>query len=441
MGLFLRLAILPFFFGPSHAGDPVKPEERIQAIRSAPAYRSALQIVNRDHDRLILETIKLTEIPAPPFKEELKAKAYMQMLRESGLSDVEMDAEGNVTALRKGVGTGPLVAIAAHLDTVFPEGTDVKVKRDGTKLKAPGVADDTRGLAALLAVVRAMAEAKVETGSDILFVATVGEEGLGDLRGAKHLFMKGPYKDKIKAFIALDGVDPSRIVTTAVGSRRYRMTFAGPGGHSYGAFGTVNPMFAMGAFLVQFGTMKVPPFTTYSVGVAGGGTSVNAIPVSAWLEIDMRSTEPPELDKMEAQMREMAKNAVAAENQVRSTATGEISIKIELIGDRPAGSTAHPLLGARHPQGAKTPENSARNSELVELAWEAVAAVGLTPVLDSSSTDANVAMSLGIPAITISGGMGGRIHSLDEWLECDKDVSLRQLDIVMTTILGVAGMR
>jgi tripeptide aminopeptidase len=423
------------------AEEALTPAARIEALRRSPQYQSALAIISRDHGRLVAETIKLTEIPAPPFKEEAKAKVFREMLRQSGLSNVEMDAAGNVLALRKGIGNGPLLAVAAHLDTVFPEGTEVKVKRDGNKLRAPGIADDTRGLAALLATVRAMDEAKIETESDILFVGSVGEEGLGDLRGAKHLFLMGPYKGKIGAFIALDGIHAERLVTTAVGSRRYRLTFAGPGGHSYLAFGTVNPMYAMGAFLTQFGTMKVPPLTTYSVGVTGGGTSVNAIPVSAWLEIDMRSTELSELNKMESQMREFASAAVAAENKARSAKNGEITIKIDLIGDRPAGAATHPLLGTKLPAAAAASANLARNSQLAEFAWEAIAATGLKPEADASSTDANVAMSLGIPAITISAGVGDRIHSLDEWLDADKEVSVRQMDIVMATILAAAGMR
>jgi tripeptide aminopeptidase len=423
------------------AENAVAPAERVEAIQHSPQYRSALAVLSRDHDRLVAQNIKLTEIPAPPFKEEAKAKVFREMLRDAGLANVEIDAEGNVLALRKGGGKGFLIAIAAHLDTVFPQGTDVRVKRDGNKLFAPGIADDTRGLAALLACVKALEEAKIETESDILFVASVGEEGLGDLRGVKHLFLKGPYKGKIGSFIALDGTNAERVVTTAVGSRRYRLTFHGPGGHSFGAFGTVNPMFAMGSFLAQFGTMKVPALTTYSVGVIGGGTSVNAIPLEAWAEIDMRSTEPAELDKMESRMREMVSAAAAAENQTRSTKNGEITVKIDLIGDRPAGSTMHPFLGIRQPANAGLPDTASQNSQLAQLAWEAVAAKGLKPTFDASSTDANIAMSLGIPAITISAGVGGRIHSLDEWLDVDKEISLRQMEIVMITILAAAGMR
>jgi tripeptide aminopeptidase len=212
------------------------------------------------------------------------------------------------------------------------------VKRDGTILRAPGVGDDTRGLAIMLGIIRAMSAAHVETDSDILFVASVGEEGLGDLRVMKYLFGKGPYKDRIKTFIAIDGLTPQAIMTTALGSKRYRLTFSGPGGHSYAAFGLVNPMYAMGAFLVEFGKTEVPALTTYNVGVIGGGTSVNSIPLRSSAEIDIRSVSPPEVDKIAARMNTLAEAAAEAENNARSTKAGKIGVKVELIGDRPAGS-------------------------------------------------------------------------------------------------------
>ena len=397
-----------------------------------------IEMLARDHDRLIEENIRLTEIPAPPFKEQAKAKVFLDMLKQQGLSDVEIDVEGNVLGARKG-NDGPVLAVVAHLDTVFPDGTNVTVKRDGTKLRAPGVADDTRGLAVMLAMIRAMDAAKIETDSDILFVATVGEEGLGNLRGVKHLFLNGPYKDKIKAFIALDGVTPARIMTTALGSRRYRLTFTGPGGHSYRAFGSVNPMYAMGQFLVEFGKIQVPKLTSYSVGVVGGGTSVNSIPLEAWIQVDMRSASPEEVAKMETRMKEIALTAVETENNARSTTNGKIAVKMDLVGDRPAGSTSHPLLGGRHPTAA--PANAARNTQLVAFAWEAALAHNIQPMADTASTDANIPMSLGIPAITIASGFGDRMHSLDEWLEVDKDVSLRQIGFAMVTVLATAGMK
>ena len=216
--------------------------------------------LDREHDRTVADIVTLTEIPAPPFKEAAKGKAILAMMKAEGLADVEMDPEGNVMGLRRGTGpTGaPLVVFAAHQDTVFPEGTPVKVKREGTKLSAPGVGDDTRSLAVMLAYIRALDAAKIATRSDILFVANVGEEGPGDLRGTRYLFGKGKYKDRIKAFFSMDGLSPSGVTNGAVGSRRYRVAFHGPGGHSYGAFGIVNPMSAMGHAVDQLYDVKVP---------------------------------------------------------------------------------------------------------------------------------------------------------------------------------------
>ncbi len=361
-------------------------------------------------------------------------------MRQYGLADVHMDEEGNVIGLRKGRG-GPLIAVSAHLDTVFPEGTDVKVKRDGSKLLAPGIGDDTSGLAVMLAVIRALDAAKIETASDILFVASVGEEGLGDLRGMKHLFLKGAYKDKIKTFIGLDccGGAPSSILTTSLGSRRYRLTFTGPGGHSYGAFGTVNPMYAMGEFLVEFGKLKVAAQSSYSASVAGGGTSVNAIPGESWMEIDMRSSSPAELTRIEARMKEIALAAAPNENKARATKDGSIGAKFDLVGDRPAGSMALPFN--LRPTSADIPVTVREDTQLPLFAYEAIKAHGLSPEFEASSTDANVAMSIGIPAITISPGVGARAHALDEWADAEKTVMMRQLGIVVTTVLATAGLQ
>jgi tripeptide aminopeptidase len=293
----------------------------------------------------------------------------------------------------------------------------------------------------MLGIIRAMASAHVETSSDILFVASVGEEGLGDLRGMKYLFGKSPYKDRIGTFIAIDGLTPQAIMTTALGSKRYRLTFAGPGGHSYAAFGLVNPMYAMGAFLVEFARIEVPALTTYNVGVIGGGTSVNSIPLQSWAEIDIRSVSPAEVDKVAARMNALAEEAAEAENSARSTKAGRIVVKIELIGDRPAGSTSHPFLGARQPAAAAEPGNAQRNERLVEYAWAAALAAGMEPKLTTQSTDANIAMSLGIPAITLASGSGDRMHALDEWIDVETGKSLRSMGMLLTTLLASAGLR
>lgn len=372
------------------------PDDAVKRVADDPKFKAAMAVLDKDHDRLIAEIVELTEIPAPSFKEDQRGAKYLEMLRAAGLTNVERDAEGNVMGLRRGTGGGPLIAIAAHLDTVFPEGTDVKVKRDGTRLAAPGIGDDTRSLAVLLAIIRAMDAAGIQTRSDILFVGDVGEEGLGDLRGMKYLFLKGPYKDRIKTFISMDGAGGGEDITNgAVGSKRYRATFKGPGGHSYGAFGLVNPAFAMGNAIQKFSRIQVPasPKTTFNVGVMGGGTSVNSIPFESWMEVDMRSESRAELEKVNETFIGLLNEAVAEENKARSTRLGPIQLDLKLVGDRPTGQTP-------------------RDSALVQTAAAAIRAVGMTPTYSTSSTDSNVPISLGIPAITIdSGGRGGRAHA------------------------------
>jgi tripeptide aminopeptidase len=400
------------------------PDDTVKRILNDAKFKTAMAAIDKDHDRLVEEIVKLTEIPAPPFKEDARGAAYLEMLRAAGLSNVERDAEGNVMGLRKGTGGGPLIAIAAHIDTVFPEGTDVKVKRDGTRLAAPGIGDDTRSLAVLLAMIRAMNAAGIETKSDILFVGDVGEEGLGDLRGMKHLFLKGPYKDLIKTFISMDGAGGGDDITHgAVGSKRYRATFKGPGGHSYGAFGIVSPAFAMGTAIQKFGHIQVPaaPKTTFNVGVMGGGTSVNSIPFESWMEVDMRSESRGELEKINEVFIGILNEAVAEENKARSTRLGPVTLDLKLVGDRPSGETP-------------------RDALLVRTAAAAIQAVGMKPTYSASSTDSNVPISLGIPAITVdSGGRGGRAHALDEWIDVEKTSSLRGIQCALLLLLAMAG--
>ena len=270
MKVVARIALVLFLF--CQGSFAQTPEANAQRIINSDKFKAAQAVIEKDYDRFVNEIIQLTEIEAPPFKEERRGKAYLEMLRQHGLTNVEMDAEGNVMGLRKGTGNGPLIAIAAHLDTVFPEGTDVKVKRNGSVLSAPGIGDDTRSLAVLLAIVRAMDAAKIQTTSDILFIGDVGEEGAGDLRGMKYLFQKGPYKDRIKMFMSMEGGASDRLTNGGVGSKRYRVTFKGPGGHSYGAFGLVNPAYALAGAMARVSKLQVPasPKTTFSVGVIGG---------------------------------------------------------------------------------------------------------------------------------------------------------------------------
>ncbi|WP_430420020.1 M20/M25/M40 family metallo-hydrolase [Phenylobacterium sp.] len=405
---------------------PAQADKTVAKIRGSAGFKAAVAALDAEHDRIVADTITLTEIPAPPFKEEKRARAYMEMLKAHGLSDVEMDAEGNVMGLRRGTGKpdGKIVVIAAHLDTVFPEDVSVKVRREGTKLHAPGVGDDTHSLAVLLGYIRALDAAKIRTTRDILFVGNVGEEGPGDLRGARYIFTKGKYKDRIAAFFSMDGTSAPRVTSGAVGSRRYRVTFKGPGGHSYGAYGLVNPMAAMGATVVEMNKIKTPtkPKTTYMTSVVGGGTSVNSIPDAIWLEVDMRSESKDELAKIDGQFLQIVEGAVAGENAARSTAAGKISAEVKLIGDRPTGNTRE-------------------DAEIVQMTAAAVRGAGYTPILGAGSTDSNVPISLGIPAVTIGSGAGGggRAHAVDEWIDVAKPESLKGMTVGLVALLAMAG--
>jgi tripeptide aminopeptidase len=397
-----------------------------QRVLKHPRFQAVQDFIAKDHDRFVRETIQITEIEAPPFKEARRAKAYAEMLRQSGLADVEIDAEGNVIGTRRGAGNGPLIAIAAHLDTVFPEGTNIKVRRDGTKLYAPGVGDDSRALAVLLMMIRALDAAKVQTTSDILFIGNVGEEGPGDLRGMKYLFQKGPYKDKIKMFISLDPFGPGSHITTAgIGSKRFKVTFKGPGGHSFGSFGQVSPAYALGNAIAKLSRMPVParPRTTFNVGVVGGGTSVNSIPYESWMDVDIRSETKEELDKAVDSFTRLMYDAVAEENRARSISQGRIEVDVKLIGDRPFGSVA---IG----------------SPIVQSASAVLDSFGMSPVYGLSSTDSNIPMSMGIPAITLeSGGTGARNHTLDEWIDVEKTASVRGINVATGILLALAGIQ
>ncbi len=399
-------------------------QAQVRHVIDSPAFRVAAETLAAEHDQTVADIVTLTETEAPPFKEKNRAERWSAMARQHGLEGVEIDAEGNVTGLRRGIGNGRLICVAAHLDTVFPEGTNVTVRREGTKLFAPGIGDDTRSLAVLLAWLRAMDAAAIETRADILFVADVGEEGLGDLRGMRHLFTQGRYKDRISAFITVDSPDMDRIVIGGVGSKRYRVTFQGPGGHSYGAFGVVNPMFAMADAVVRLGRLALPssPKTTCCASVTGGGTSINAIPNAVWMEFDLRSESAARLAMLEQDFFTLLGEAVAAENTVRSVRNGHITYRLEPIGDRPAGQTDE-------------------SEELVQLARAAIEAHGIGTAFEYSSTDANIPMSLGVPAIRIgSGGTGGRAHSLEEWIDVEPGESVRGMTAGLAAVLAAAEM-
>ncbi len=408
---------------PAAAASQVPPE--LAAVLASKRFDAAREALRLDHPRMIEQLVTLTEVPAPPFGEEERGRTFAALLRGSGLGEVTTDEVGNVIAVRKGTDpkAAPLV-VAAHLDTVFPAGTDVKVKREGTRLMAPGIGDDTRGLAVMLSIIRALDKAGIRTKRDVVFVGNVGEEGPGDLRGTRHLFAQDARAKAAAGFITIDGAGQGLITTQGVGSRRYRLVFTGPGGHSYGKFGIVNPMAALARTVTGLYAVPVPqsPRTTYSASVVGGGTSVNTIPNEVHLEVDIRSVAPAEVDRVDTALKEIAARAVDEENAARDTSSGKISVAFKPIGDRPAGST---------------PEDSA----LVRIAFAAARAQGIEAKAGAQSTDANVPMSLGIPAIAIgSGGSGGDAHAPGEWIDVAEGPSLAGITAAMATILGAAGI-
>jgi len=368
-----------------------------QEILARPEVKAAMETIRTSEPRIVDEQKSICEIASPPFHEETRAAEIERLFKDAGLVDVRIDKAGNVLGDRPGVAPHPHLVIAAHLDTVFPPGTDVHVTREGNVLKGPGIGDDCRGLAALLSIIQAMKKADLQTRGTVTFVADVGEEGLGDLRGMKELFGT-TLKGKVDDFISIEAGDVNRVTDAGVGSFRYKVQFSGPGGHSFGAFGNANPINALGRAEAHIADFQVPtdPKTTFNAGVIGGGTSINSIPFEAWLEFDERSTDPKSLDELDARFKRAVQAGLEEEN-ARWHDKGKLSVKIERVGERPAGHTD-------------------RNSEIVRVAADSIRALHLgDPSFDASSSDSNVPMGLGIPAITIGGGGHSQFtHSLNE---------------------------
>ena len=400
-------------------------EQLFQALTQSPVYEKTVTALADGFDHMVDELIELTECPSPPFGEEKRGAAYKKKLEALGLKDVSMDAVGNVTAIRPGLSQdAPMIVVSAHMDTVFPAGTDVTVKRDGDILRAPGIGDDTSGLVTILAYMKALDAAGVETENPILVAATVGEEGQGDLRGMRHVFSAdGAYRDRIGALISMDGAAPNeKIVRGGTGSKRYRVIFSGPGGHSFGDAGIVNPMYAAAHTMTELGRipLQAEPKTTCNPTIVHGGTSINAIPETVELMVDLRANALAELDALGAAFERIIPEACAVENKARSTHLGEITAEIVPLGVRPVGET--PL-----------------DSDLVAYAKLAVAAIDLEPELCFSSTDSNVPMSVGVPAVTLSwGAEGGGTHTLTEWRTIEKESSVRGMTIGLATLMAMA---
>ncbi|MGH7678914.1 MAG: M20/M25/M40 family metallo-hydrolase, partial [Gemmatimonadaceae bacterium] len=357
-----------------------------------------LATLKADNAWTLAQQRSICEIPAPPFKESERAAEYKRRFDAMGLR-ARIDAIGNVIAERRGTGSGggPTIVIAGHLDTVFPEGTDVHVKDQGARMTGPGIGDDCRGLAVVLAVARAYQRANPRHEGRIIFVGNVGEEGPGNLRGVRHLFEK-ELQGQIDYFISVDGVGLD-VVSRAVGSNRYRVMYKGPGGHSYGAFGIPNPIHAMGRAIAKISDIQVPstPKTTFNVGIVDGGTSVNSIPFEGIMEIDMRSESAEALRTVDQQIRRALREALDAENARwpgERASRSRLTLEIDTIGIRPTGAQSDSV-------------------RIVQVALQAARALAFTPTTGASSTDANLPISLGIPAITIDGGgNGGGAHSL-----------------------------
>lgn len=392
----------------------------VKQLNDLPKIKQALDHLKATEPETIAEQIKVCEIPAPTFLEAKRGEWFKQRFTELGLKNVRVDKVGNVLGERPGKSNSTVLVLAAHLDTVFPEGTDVKVKREGSILKGPGIGDDCRGLAVILAVVRALNQAKIETEGTIIFVANVGEEGLGDLRGVRHLFNE-ELKGRATHFISVDGIGLD-VTNTAVGVVRYRATFRGPGGHSYGAFGLPSPIHAMGRAIEKISRFGVPkqPKTTFNVGKIEGGTSVNSIAHTSWMEVDMRSVSAAELDKLEAQFKRAVQDSVDEENRTRPNAS-PITVELKMVSQRPAGV-----------QSADSP--------IVKTALAAGASLGFNPKLGAGSTDSNIPISLKIPAITIDGGGDGKgAHSLDEFFDTTNSHLGTQWALLIA--LGIVGVK
>jgi len=416
-----KYCLLAFISLAASAATAAHPAQTIADLIDNPVVQEAMGDIVAMDKRLLEETIELTEIPASPFAEEMRAQRFAEKLREAGLTDVSIDEEGNAIGRRPGRTGDRTVVLSAHLDTVFPIETDVTVRVEGDTLYAPGVGDNTRGLVVVLAILRTMQQHDIETDANVLFIGNVGEEGLGDLRGVKYLFREGG--PRIDAMIAIDGGKASRLVFGGVGSHRYRVTYKGPGGHSWGAFGRASPHHAMGRAISEFVENAVEVTssgdkTTFNVGRIGGGTSVNSIAFESWMEVDLRSGDQAKLDAIDAVLQRAVQKALQDENAAR-TDGAELTVDVERIGTRPAA-------------------RSNIESPLVQTAAAAMNALGIEPDLQISSTDANYPISIGIPAITLSrGGVGANAHAPNEsWKNENAHLAIH---IALITLLIEAG--
>ena len=396
--------------------------KNIKKIANNNKVKKAFKYILDVEDKTNKNLIELTEIEAPPFKEEKRAMEFSERLKLAGIEKVWIDSIGNVIGFLEGSIGNKNIAIDAHLDTVFPEGTDVQVRIKNDTLFAPGIGDDTRGLAMILTIAETIIKSDIKPVDNILFIGTVGEEGLGDLRGVRYLFKNN--EPKIDSWIAIDGGSIGRVNNQALGSYRYEVVFDGPGGHSWGAFGLVNPHHALGAGIKNF-VEKADiytdngPKTSYNVGIISGGTSINSIPFKSSMQIDIRSIDPNRLNDMEEILFNSMNKALDEQNAIKRSGP-DLKLTINKIGNRPSGKV----------------------NESVPLIQKTIAAtqyMGVEPRLTIGSTDSNIPISLGLPAVTIGrGGVGGGAHSLDEWW-LNKD-GYKSIQLALLILLSESGI-
>ena len=418
--------ILFFFINLSFCQDKTTIEKKytkaIKRLVKNKKVKAAFEHIVSLETKTLERHIALTEIEAPPFKEENRATVFAEYYRDLGMDSVWIDSEGNVLGLLLGSEGKQTVALDAHLDTVFPEGTNVKVRIENDTLFAPGIGDDTRGLSMLLTILETIKTNNIQLKDNLLFVGSVGEEGLGDLRGVKHLFREnGP---QIDSWIAIDGGNIGRVNNKGLGSYRYRVTFKGPGGHSWGAFGLGNPHHALGEAIGNFVraadiyTAKGPK-TSYNVGVISGGTSINSIPFESVMEIDIRSIKPLRLEAMEVILKKAVRKALTNQNELKRQGP-DLTFKIDKIGNRPSGELSDTL-------------------PLIQRTLAATTHFGVEPFLTRGSTNSNIPITKGIPSVTIGrGGNGGKAHSLGEWWINEEGYKAIQLALLI--VLSETGM-
>ncbi|HKZ76919.1 MAG TPA: M20/M25/M40 family metallo-hydrolase [Pyrinomonadaceae bacterium] len=395
---------------------------RIEQLLAWRDVQRAFSFFDSQAAQITEEHKRICSIPASPFGEKERAEYLCRRFSEIGLTDSRLDEEGNCLAHRRGHSPSPLIVVSAHLDTVFPPETDFTVRRVGERLFSPGISDDGCGLAALLAFARAFEELQIETEGSLLFAGTVGEEGEGNLRGVKHLLKGGSWSNQISSFLSFDGPGVDRITNGAVGSRRYRVSLRGPGGHSWGDFGTANPVHALGHAISKLSSYPAPqePRTTFNVGRVIGGASINSISREATMDVDLRSSRENELLRLDAFFRRAMHEAIEEHNAARLKGTRPLELSIELIGERPNGETP-------------------ADSPIVEIACEATRAFGILPRLDQSSTDSNLPISIGLPAVTLgAGGTSGNSHTLEEWYEpTGRELGLKRGLLVILGLVGI----